>query len=502
MPIEVTIIKSPGDARSSNSSHTFSESGGTIGRGSDNTWVLDDPEKYMSSIHTQIGCENGQYTLTDLSTNGTFVNGSTEPLGSGSKVNLNEGDRFTISDYEFVVNIRAASQNGDALFSQPIDQGPFPEMGQVGSGSFEAQDDPFGSPANGYVPLSDASFGFDNVETDPLAMLDKADSNHHLPYQNDPLQSSSFSDSGDAVNDSIDWPDANIENGMIPDNWDADNDLPENRIDAPNHVAIAPGTAANSVPTNTVSNAETLSNLEKKCLILEQENKKLVTEVARLNNTIDNLNHNNRAKKSQPERAITAQDRTLAESMGLSKWNLDDHKMVQVSATAGLLVRETMEGMMQVLSFRKKIKEEFRINVTTIQPVENNPLKFSANIDDAMENMFIKENNAYKEPIEAVREGFQGISEHQIAVLAGMQAAFRGMLERLDPEMLEKRFEKYKKSSVIQFGQRRKHWESYKEYHAELSDNLDNSFQHLFGYDFVQAYEEQMQRLVSARKAK
>jgi len=81
-----------------------------------------------------------------------------------------------------------------------------------------------------------------------------------------------------------------------------------------------------------------------------------------------------------------------------------------------------------------------------------------------------------------------------------MQAAFRGMLERFDPDTLEKRFEKYKKSSLIQLGKNRKNWESYKAYHTELAGNLDNSFQYLFGYDFVQAYEEQMQRLVIARK--
>lgn len=156
---------------------------------------------------------------------------------------------------------------------------------------------------------------------------------------------------------------------------------------------------------------------------------------------------------------------------------------------------------MRVLSFKKKIKEEFRINVTTIQPVENNPLKFSANLEDALENMFIRENNAYKKPVEAVQEGFQGIAEHQVAVLAGMQAAFKGMIERFDPEALEKRFEKYNKSGVIQFGQKGKNWQSYKAFHADLMNDIDNSFQHLFGYDFVQAYEEQMQRLAIARKS-
>jgi len=157
---------------------------------------------------------------------------------------------------------------------------------------------------------------------------------------------------------------------------------------------------------------------------------------------------------------------------------------------------------MQALSFRKKIKEEFRINVTTIQPVENNPLKFSANIEDALENMFVKDNKAYQKPLDAVRESFHGISEHQLAVLAGIQAAFRGMLERLDPASLEQRFEKYRKAGMLKVGQKSKNWDSYKEFHQDLVNNIDNSFQHLFGYDFVQAYEDQLQRLLQSRKAK
>ena len=36
------------------------------------------------------------------------------------------------------------------------------------------------------------------------------------------------------------------------------------------------------------------------------------------------------------------------------------------------------------------------MNMTTIQSVENNPLKFSPNIDDVLEKMFILHNKAYK----------------------------------------------------------------------------------------------------------
>lgn len=507
MPIDITIIKSPANVKNSHASQTFSESGGTIGRGQDNTWVLDDPEKYMSSCHAQVAFENGRYVLTDLSTNGTFINGAGEPLGNGNKVELNDSDRFSISDYEFLVNIRGSEQNSDSLFSQPMDTGPFPGLQAVDNHRPDAfadaaypSDDPFGAPAQEYVPSSDAMLGVSNEEKDPLAVLGQPGLTNSAPLHDDPFAGGSFGDNVSSVNDAIAWPQANIESGIIPDDWDND-ETPSKASLQQQNTPIPDFDTASNEQANSFSNMEALSRLENEYLALENENKALMTEIARLKHFINNQNANKGKNVNQSARTVDIQDKTLIESMGLSKWNLDKKKMVQISATVGVLVRESMEGMMRVLSFRKKIKEEFRINVTTIQPVENNPLKFSANIDDALENMFIKENKAYKEPIEAVREGFQGIAEHQVAVLAGMQAAFKGMLDRFDPETLEKRFEKYRKSGLIQFGQKGKNWESYKEFHNELVNNIDNSFQHLFGYDFVQAYEDQLQRLVIARKA-
>ncbi|MBL1262032.1 MAG: type VI secretion system-associated FHA domain protein TagH [Thiotrichaceae bacterium] len=473
MPIDLTIVKSPETASNESARHTFSESGGSIGRGANNAWVLDDPDKYMSSVHARIDYEDGRYTLTDLSTNGTFINGSMEPLGNGNKVTLNEGDHFGMSDYEFAIAIRESDLASATPFAAASSADPF-----AANAPFP-QHDPFASPAASYPASQVETPYFGSTETDPLALLDQADA---PTAQEEPLFSNTAANNGNALNDAVQWPNANAENNLIPDNWD--------------DGLINPAAPAGVSPTSNIANNNALATLENECRHLKEQNSQLNAELAMLKKTLGEHS----SASHQVNRATTLQDATLIEAMGLAKWNLKDDKVVQINEIAGQMVRETMAGMMQVLSFRKKIKEEFRINVTTIQPIENNPLKFSANIEDAMENMFIKENNAYKAPLDALREGFQGISEHQVAVLAGMQAAFRGMLERLDPKTLEQRFEKYKKPGVIQLGMKRKHWESYKDYHAELTENLDNSFQHLFGYDFVQAYEEQMQRLVAARK--
>jgi len=583
MAIEITIINSPINVDVGKSSLTFPDTGGTLGRGSDNLWVLDDPNKYMSSVHAKIACIAEQYFLTDLSTNGTFINGASEPIGNGNQIGLNDGDQFTISDYEFIANIPNSMASAD-IFQNENSSDPFADFSDI-SKPIPEQDDIFGSASSSNDPFSSGNSdpfssgvqqsssasnplsAFDAEQIDPLELLDSAQS------ANDPFSqpigsfdnlsqggitpekiipdnftatTSTSIDNGNAASDSISWPSANQEAGLIPDDWDDDDLLSDfspssaplpsgnSPFDTPVVSPVSAPIATPSVEpisaiTSPVNNSQefeailpsdTLGEVAEKPVAisappvavaqasvnqqsnaayaeLELKNQQLQLEVAQLKQQL--LQAQTTAGTSSSPKSNSAEAQAVVNAMGLGKWNLDDKKVAQINDTVGLLMRETMQGMMRVLKFRKKIKEEFRINVTTIQSVENNPLKFSANIDDAMENMFIKENNAYKAPVDAVREGFQGIAEHQVAVIAGMQAAFRGMIERFDPSNLESRFEKYKSSSLLSLGQRSKRWSAYKEYHQGLIENLDDSFQHLFGYDFVQAYEDQMQRLISAR---
>jgi len=70
---------------------------------------------------------------------------------------------------------------------------------------------------------------------------------------------------------------------------------------------------------------------------------------------------------------------------------------------AGLdpLVRLAVQGLVEVLRSRTEVKNSFRLPTTSIKPVENNPLKFSQNVDDALYNLFVKRNPGYLGPVEA-----------------------------------------------------------------------------------------------------
>lgn len=492
MSIEITIVRSPGSVQIAKPCQIFTEQGGTIGRAPGNTWIIEDPDRFISSKHSQVAFENGYYYLLDLSTNGTFYNGSREPIGSGNRVVLKDGDRFTLGEYEFLVSMR--NSTAASPFADPFGPGSFSGAGSAPPSETTRAgghaDNPFADPSGGLVSSIIPALSPGLQDTDPLAALDRANRIGAQTPFSIPAAPGVQRDDADPLQQAVKWP-----GGAIPENWDDDEAPGHARSpQAPRSPRLEPVTSSPPPVSGRIE------QLEQKCGELEQENQKLLDRIAALNLQIGKEQEKKAA--TAPAAPVAGGDAALIEAMGLAKWELSGQKKAEISRVAGELVRECVAGLMQALTFRKKIKEEFRINVTTIQPVENNPLKFSANIEDALENLFVRDNKAYQKPLDAVREGFHGISEHQLAVLAGIQAAFRGMLDRLDPAALEQRFERYRKAGVIKVGQKSKNWDAYTEFHKELVNNLDNSFQHLFAYDFVQAYEDQLQRLLVARKSK
>lgn len=206
---------------------------------------------------------------------------------------------------------------------------------------------------------------------------------------------------------------------------------------------------------------------------------------------------------SPPRQQVAqAAGEALLEGLGLSNKDLSADDVEKIYGSIGELMPVIVNGMMQVLRSRASIKNEFRMNVTTIQPIENNPLKFSADAYEAIDNMFVRKSSAYMGPKQAFQEGFDGISEHQVAIIAGIREAFKSMMDRFDPQLLEKQFEKQNKGVILPGMQKAKFWSSYVDYYKGFVDNMENTFQYLFGDEFVQAYEDQLRRLAVERKQK
>lgn len=73
-----------------------------LGRSRNCNWVLPDPRNAISSRHCEIRRQGDYFVLRDISTNGTFVNDSTERL-TGEHM-LNAGDLIRVGQYEVVAS--------------------------------------------------------------------------------------------------------------------------------------------------------------------------------------------------------------------------------------------------------------------------------------------------------------------------------------------------------------------------------------------------------------
>ncbi|MDX1692266.1 MAG: type VI secretion system-associated FHA domain protein TagH [Ketobacteraceae bacterium] len=583
MPLVLTIVRQPEGGGTAETRKLFDESGGTLGRASDNSWSLPDPSRFVSSHHASIRYDRGDFYLVDTSTNGVFVNNSSNPLGTGNQVRLQQGDTLCLGEYEIQVEFEQASGGADAMSNDDFDQWLDPDSQ---SGAVQSSDD-----SDLLTPEQEL--------LDPLAALDKASAGH----SGSQWGGSSQSDNAEVPNQAFVPPNPIPESdapatssrsagngGIIPDDWDID-DLLGDDTPAPRHAPrpATPAPAATASAPQPDNQADLSDDID---ALLEGDDDLGPVADAKKAKEVDELDaflgldgseepEERQASEPDPEPETpaepvaapqpgesslvpdpaarsapripeppkvpesalsqsqsgpapqappyqTPQPRSpqsgspepparaselpgqqaaaggqdcdgLIRSLGLDPERMNDSTREHFQKVLADTLRETVAGMMKVLGARNAIKNEFRMNVTMIQPMENNPLKFSPNVDEALRNMFTSQSNAYLPGTIAIRDGFADVADHQVAVIAGMRAAFRSLLKRFDPADLEVRFDKQHKAGLLS-SKKGKYWEAYHEFYRDLSDNMDDAFQDLFGEDFAEAYEQQMSRLEAARK--
>jgi len=105
MTLRLSVVSEHGIRLGPQSTKVFGVHGGTIGRSTDNAWILPDPDRYLSGKHVRIDFRSGSYVLVDTSSNGTYVNGSQVPLGKYHDYVLKDGDYLRLGEYELLVTI-------------------------------------------------------------------------------------------------------------------------------------------------------------------------------------------------------------------------------------------------------------------------------------------------------------------------------------------------------------------------------------------------------------
>jgi type VI secretion system FHA domain protein len=172
----------------------------------------------------------------------------------------------------------------------------------------------------------------------------------------------------------------------------------------------------------------------------------------------------------------------------------------EAARTLGEMLRVAVKGIMEVLRARERMKDELGMRGTGFKVAHNNPLKFSANVEDAFHNLLVKHNPAYLGPGEAFEAALRDVRDHHVALPAALRVAFESMLAQFDPEQLQHEFERQPKGAIIGVPAKLRYWELYRDKYGELSKDAAAGFRQLFADKFAAAYEEQLERVKLAER--
>jgi FHA domain-containing protein len=105
----------------------------------------------------------------------------------------------------------------------------------------------------------------------------------------------------------------------------------------------------------------------------------------------------------------------------------------------GKLLAVSVQGSMDLSALRAMVRREANADVTMVVVRNNNPLKFLPDSQTVLMQMLRKKMPGFMSPSEAMEDTYEDLHAHQLGMVAGMRAAMDDLLERLNPEVLEKK---------------------------------------------------------------
>src|SRR5262249_38063783 len=128
----------------------------------------------------------------------------------------------------------------------------------------------------------------------------------------------------------------------------------------------------------------------------------------------------------------------------------------------GTVLRVMVESLMQLLNARHQARLLVRSSHhTVIQAFDNNPLKFSPNVEEALRILFGPPSRAYLAPVNAIQRGFEDLKRHEIKTYSAMQHALSALVNELDPKSIDRSIQADGGISALLTSRKEKLWDIY-----------------------------------------
>ena len=174
----------------------------------------------------------------------------------------------------------------------------------------------------------------------------------------------------------------------------------------------------------------------------------------------------------------------------------------QMMHTIGQLMRHLVGGTVQLVHVRAETKHELRFPATMLRAHDNNPLRYSPNVQAALTQLLLPPLSGFMAGPQAAQEAMDDLFAHAIGTMTGMRAAIEGVLRRFEPPRLEAQITGSQVlDALLPMHRRARLWDLYLQHFESVRAEAKEDFDRLFGQAFVDAYERQLDRLDVERGA-
>jgi type VI secretion system protein len=412
--------------------------GAVIGRSAHADWSLPDPKNHVSSRHCEISYRDGTYLLADRSTNGTFLNGSAERLGTLHPIC--DGDRITIGGYVLLASLPDAL--GDS--AQP-----------AAKTSPVSDDWAHADPAE---PDAHIGWGDDGA----FARKQSADSAPSADFE--------WSEPAPALSVSA-WASAPREAAppSAMDVWGQlarENDIAWSRG---GFGPVEPVLGAWSPPAITPSDLATPGAPD---------------------------------TPGAPTVPVPAVPATASEgwpafvqAAGLLPDALRSPPPALLAA-AGAILRQMVTGLVLMVEARARAKGQLGVEGTSLELDGNNPLKFIRSPERALLQLLEPPQPGFMPAGRAIEDAFQDLQAHQMATLAAMRGALSDTLSRFSPAAIRERQQaRTLWQRWISAAREAALWRAYEQEFEGVIRGADEAFMDVFAKEFRTAYEHHVNEL-------
>jgi type VI secretion system protein ImpI len=382
-----------------------------IGRDKHVHWTLPDPTRYISGKHCEIRYLDNSYWLHDVSTNGTFLNGSEHRMRSPYQ--LKDGDRLIIGHYIIAASLDGQEALGVRRGSPELSAGSRPapeadlwssERPPVSPADLYESQAPRGAPPPAQSAAADWTTDAPSAASRvvrPRTPARQPDDSRQMDWAGgDPFGVQPAADHSRAVEST---------DGLVSEHRPA---------------------AAESAPPATAAHAEIAST---------SPQDRPPSAAATAQPEMPPGARPPAAPGAGPRGAAQSLASIIARGASVPQSTFANRDDAYLAQELGELMRMSVINLMILLQARNEAKRLTRSRShTTIQATENNPLKFAPTPEDAMRILFGPKNSAYLDAASALAQGFNDLRVHQQKTYAAMQHAVSMLVAELDPAVIAK----------------------------------------------------------------